>query len=343
MHPKVTAFLIATAFASAAIGQQAQADRVLHFTSTGTEQAIDEIATVIRNITDVKQASLDTKEHALVLHGTGSQLALAEWLFPLLDLPTSDLVVTQERQKATKHETRVDADDVVRVFYLSNTATVQSFGEVATAVHALFGSWRLFTYNALRAIIVRGSAEQAAVAEFVFNEIDKPAISTDSSHAIEHTHSPEFRMRIMEDNVVRVFYLPNTRTVADFQLLSFIARVATDIRWMFMYNAARAVATRANEERLAAAAWLFDELDQPTNALQDSGPHEYRIPSASDDVIRIFRLEPPVNAQRLNDVSNRIRPMTSRRIAMPYPANNAIVVRATAGQIALAEQLIKHQ
>jgi len=35
--------------------------------------------------------------------------------------------------------------------------------------------------------------------------------------------------------------------------------------------------------------------------------------------------------------------MTSRRIAMPYPANNAIVVRATAGQIALAEQLIKHQ
>jgi type II secretory pathway component GspD/PulD (secretin) len=50
-----------------------------------------------------------------------------------------------------------------------------------------------------------------------------------------------------------------------------------------------------------------------------------------------------MNAQRLDDVSNRIRPMTSRRIAMPYPPNNAIIVRGTAGQIALAEQLIKQQ
>jgi hypothetical protein len=102
-------------------------------------------------------------------------------------------------------------------------------------------------------------------------------------------------MHITEDNVVRVFYLPNTRTVADFQLLSLIVRVATDIRWMFMYNAARAVATRANEERLAAATWLFNEIDQPANTsqTQDSGPIEYRTPSASDDVIRIFRLAPP--------------------------------------------------
>jgi uncharacterized UBP type Zn finger protein len=229
----------------------------------------------------------------------------------------------------------------VRVFYLSNTATVQSFGEVATAVRSLLGIRRMFTYNALKAIVARGSAEQAAAAEFVFNEMDQPAISTDSSSAIPHTHSPEFRMRITEDNIVRVFYLPNTKTVMDFQMLATLVRTATDVRWMFTYNAARAVAARGNEEGLAAAAWLFNELDQPVNASQDSGPHEYRIPSASDDVIRIFRLAPPVAAQRLDDLSNRIRPMT--RIAMPYPANNAIVVRATAGQIARAEQLIKQQ
>jgi hypothetical protein len=39
-----------------------------------------------------------------------------------------------------------------------------------------------------------------------------------------------------------------------------------------------------------------------------SGPHEYRIPSASDDVIRVFRLAPPVSAKRLDDLSNRIPP-----------------------------------
>ena len=343
MHPRVTIFLTAAAFASAALGQQGQADRVLHFTFTGTEQAVEEIATVINNIAEIKQTSIDTKEHALVLHGIASQLALAEWLFPLLDLPTSNLIVTQQRQEATKHEYQVDPDDVVRVFYLSNTATVQSFGEVATAVRSLLGIRRMFTYNALKAIVARGSAEQAAAAEFVLNEMDKPAISTDSSSATQHTHSLEFRTRITEDNILRVFYLPNTKTVTDFQLLSLIVRVTTNARWMFTYNAARAVATRGNEEGLAAAAWLFNELDQPVNASQDSGPHEYRLPSASDDVIGIFRLASPVSAQRLDDLSKRIRPMTRSRIAMPYPANNAIVVRATAGQIALAEQLIKQQ
>jgi type II secretory pathway component GspD/PulD (secretin) len=343
MHPRVNIFLTAAAFVSVAFSQQAQADRVLHFTSTGTQQAVGEIATVIRSISDIKQTSFDAKENALVLHGTASQMALAEWLFPLLDLPTSDLAVTQQRQKATKHEYQVDPDDVLRVFYLSNTATVQSFQEVATAVRSLLGIRRMFTYNALKAIVARGSAEQAAAAEFVFNEMDKPAISTDSSSAIPHTHSPEFRMRITEDNIVRVFYLPNTKTVMDFQMLATLVRTATDVRWMFTYNAARAVAARGNEERLALATWLFNELDEPTNVPQDSGPHEYRIPSASDDVTRIFRLPPPVSGARLNEISNRIRPITPRRIALPYPPNNAIVVRATAGQIALAEQFIKEQ
>lgn len=70
---------------------------------------------MINNIADIKQTSFDAKENALVLHGTGSQMALAEWLFPLLDLPTSELVVTQQLQKATRHEYQVDPDDVVRV------------------------------------------------------------------------------------------------------------------------------------------------------------------------------------------------------------------------------------
>jgi hypothetical protein len=345
MHSKTSIFVIAAAIASTALAQQGQVGRFLHFTATGTEQALQEITTVIRSIADIRQASVDTKEVALVLRGTGSQVALAEWLFPLLDLPTSDLLATQLRQKATKHEYLVEPDDVVRVFYLSNPTTVPSFQEVATAVRPLLEINRMFTYSALRAIVARGSADQMAAAEFVFSQMDKPAISENSSPVTQHAHSPEFRMRASKDNIVRVLYLPNTPTVKDFQNLDFVVRVATNTRWMFTYNAARAIAARANEEGLAVAAWLFDELDQPTIAPQpqDSGPLEYRIPSESDDVVRIFRFAPPVSPERLDEVANRIRPLTKHRMAMPYPPSNAIVVRATAGQIALAEQLIKQQ
>src|SRR5260370_31808310 len=102
----------------------------------------------------------------------------------------------------------------------------------------------MFMNTALKAIVARGSANQAVAAECVLNEMDKPAIWTDSPSATQHTHSLEFRTRITEDNILRVFYLPNTKTVTDFQLLSLIVRVTTNARWMFTYNAARAVATR---------------------------------------------------------------------------------------------------
>jgi len=181
MTSKATLF-IAFAFVSLA---DAQVDRVLHFTSIESAQEFQEIGTVVSKITDIQQASVDTAEKALVLHGTAAQIALAEWLFTTLDRP----VVAGKLQ----YQVSNSGDDVVQIFYLRNTETMQRLQEVATTVRSIGDIRRLFTCNALKAVVIRGTPEQAELAKFLFTEIDKPSIERDPSQQKPkpgHTYLP---------------------------------------------------------------------------------------------------------------------------------------------------------
>src|SRR5271170_7617899 len=134
---------IAVLFASSGVAQQI--DRMLHFTATSSVQDFQEIATVIRSITDIPQSSIDNTEKSLSLRGTAGQVALAEWLFTNLDKP---VVPGPQAQNGAKHEYRVSdsADDVVRLFYLANPETPASVQEIATAVRCLGDIRRMFAY-----------------------------------------------------------------------------------------------------------------------------------------------------------------------------------------------------
>jgi hypothetical protein len=62
-------------------------DRVLEFAHAETAPEFQAIATIIRSITDVRQVDANTAQRALLVRGTASQIALAEWLFHELDQP----------------------------------------------------------------------------------------------------------------------------------------------------------------------------------------------------------------------------------------------------------------
>jgi hypothetical protein len=66
------------------------------------------------------------------------------------------------------------AEDVVRVFYLPHSGTVQHFQEIATFVRSTTQIRRAFTYNAPRALTLRGTADQIAQANQLIQERDKP-------------------------------------------------------------------------------------------------------------------------------------------------------------------------
>ncbi len=245
------AFLITTLVAGAMFAQnppEGTVEKTLHFTNTEKTQDLNEIATVVRSIGDIRQISVDSEQKTLTIQGTAAQIELAAWLFGALDLPTpSQEFGTREYRPPN------GGDDVVRVFYVAHIEPVQNLQEVATTVRSIGTIRRLFTYNALRAVALRGTAGQIALAGWLLQEFDQPA-----KDAAKH----EFQVAASGDEVVRVFYLPQTETVQRFQKIATEVRSSAQIYRLFTYNAPRAIALRGTPAQVAVADQMIKQQIQ---------------------------------------------------------------------------------
>jgi hypothetical protein len=242
MRSIVLLLAVVSAFASAQ-----DRDRTFYLIHTDTPQQFMEVATVIRTIADIQQVAANNDQKSVTVHATAPQIAMAEWLFNELD--------TQTVQASVPHEYAVPGttDDVVRLFYLPDTATVQDFQEVATVVRTIADFRRAFTYNERRAFVVRGTVAQIDLAEWLLKELESVAASS----------RREYRMPGTNDDVVRVLYLAHAKTTQDFQKSATAIREATQIKRVFTYNAPRAMAVRGTADQIALAERLAIDLDHP--------------------------------------------------------------------------------
>ena len=336
MNIRISSVLTATLFAAAAFGQQL--DRTFHFAHAETVQDMQEIATVVRAITEIKQIAADTEQKLLSVHGSTGQIALAEWLMNELDQPAS----AQPGSGSNAHKYAMSGDDpdsVVRVFFLKHAGTIQNLQEVATLVRSVTDIRRAFTYNAPQAIVLRGSADQIALAEWLVNNLDIPA-KVPSSAKRQYLMAAGGDL----DNVVRVFYLTHTDTIQSFQELATVVRSIGGTRRLFTYNAPRAVAVRGTAEQIGLAEWLISELDQPVDVAK-SGKREYTVPGPGDpdNVVRVFALTHANTVQRLQEIALQVRTMTQVRRLFTYNAPRIIALKGTPGQVEQADQLIRER
>jgi general secretion pathway protein D len=86
--------------------------------------------------------------------------------------PISSTAIFVTEDNPTKH--RDYDDEVVKTFYVTNATSAQEFQEIATAVRTVADIRRVFTYNAQKAMIVRGSVDAVQLAEKMVHDLDKP-------------------------------------------------------------------------------------------------------------------------------------------------------------------------
>jgi general secretion pathway protein D len=91
---------------------------------------------------------------------------------------TSNAIFVTE-DNATKR--REYEDQMVKVFYLKNCTNVQEFQENVNAVRSVTNMNHMFTSNAQNAVVARGTADQMALAEKLFHDLDvaKPEVVVD--------------------------------------------------------------------------------------------------------------------------------------------------------------------
>ena len=212
----------------------------------------------ICSVTEIKKCTVDSSRQDLVAGGPDTKIAVVEWLFDLLDKPAN--VMPDD----TIHEFRPNGNpsEVFRVFYIKHSRSRGALGEIATLLRSITETRLLFTYYPIGAVVVDDISTKVAIQEWLVNELDQPLDAPAPVQQARAKELHEYRPSGTSDDVVRIFYLPDTPTVAEFQRLVTSVRTDSNVRRLFTYNALRAAVLRDTEDRIVTAGKLFEERTQ---------------------------------------------------------------------------------
>ena len=333
----LTAFAIA-GFASVGFAQTQE--RTLYFEPTITTQGANEIVSALRTITETPQLAIDETRKSLTLRGTAAQVATAEWLFEQLSNPSGG---------TAKFTIPGAPDQMVQVFYFANLSMPMGIAQAVNALRTVAEIQRMMACQGAHAIAMRGTAGQAALAEWIVNALDKPAdwqppeserwASYDYSASLTHGDTA---------SAVRVFYTAHLDKPQDLTEVLNLTRTVAEVQRMFGVSERNAVVLRDTPARAALAEWLLNALDQPAgwqpSADQNPARYEYREDSprsmGQTDFARVFYLEPAITQQALSALTNRIRVSVGVQRMFATTAHHAIALRGTASQVTAAERLV---
>jgi type II secretory pathway component GspD/PulD (secretin) len=147
--------------------------RVFQLAWPQTVQGVQEIVTTIRSIADLQRVVDYPDRRAVAVRAPAERVALASWLVSELEQPPDGQSAAPDPRA---HEYRFPSgpDNLVRIFYLSRAQSPADRQKVVTQVRTTTRIPRLFVYNALGALVARGTAGQIATAERVLEEIKAP-------------------------------------------------------------------------------------------------------------------------------------------------------------------------
>jgi hypothetical protein len=302
--------------------------QVFHFTNTQAPIGMQEITNAVRTVGEIIYAAPDFNAKTLTVTGTPAQIAIAAWIFSTLDQPAPANRATQEFLPAGT------TNDVVRVMYLTHPQTQVSYQEIVNAVRTIPEITKVFPYSGQFAIVMRGTASQTAMAEWLFRQLDLTAgLQPPQSLAAHQYTTPG-----VTNDQVQVLFRSHPWTIQSMQEIVNAVRVIPQLSRVFPYVAAGAISVRGQPATLALATWLFGQLDQSAPA-SGVAPAEYQMPGGADDVTQVFHLGSG-NIATLPNVVTAVRAASPKPV-FPVTSLNALVMRGTATQVAAADLLIR--
>jgi hypothetical protein len=145
---------------------------VLRLQNAKTPYEFQEIAITIRTIGRIRYFNY-TSTSAIALRGTPSEAALATWLAGRLDDPA--------KPAAPEFQIPQSPDNIVRVFFLPQGMSVDEFQQAVQFIRTRVGTTWVCTYNAPRALVMRGTSAQIALAQQLVEEQTQVATPPPSS------------------------------------------------------------------------------------------------------------------------------------------------------------------
>ena len=343
---------IAIAVLSAALGTSvgfaqtaapANQSKVFDFANTPTQQGLQEIATILRTVGNIKQLSIDSASSSLTVSGTADELAMTGWIVHQLDQPIpADLSVPQPAAGSNQqYLVAGKSDDVIQVFHLTTVTpnTPQMIQEILTVLRTVEDVQRVYNYTALCDLVVRGPAAQLAFAQYLMSSLDvKPGSVTTSA---EFQYQPQGEGA----SVARVFYLAHPSIPQHIQEILTTLRTVVQIQKIFNYTAVNALAIRGTAAELAASEFMIRSLDIPAAPKTGDAAdiREFNMPVNGRDsasVIHVYYLAHPSTPAQIQEALGVVRKVFGIERAYYNSTPQALIARGTQDQVAKADQMI---
>jgi type II secretory pathway component GspD/PulD (secretin) len=216
---------------------------------TGRPADAQEIVNILRTAGDILRVFPVWDTRSIVARGSADQIALAEWLVPQLDAaePTP-AAPTQAHQFADWRAPEV------RVIHVAHSATARSLQELVNAVRTIANINRVFPCNTPQILVVRGTAESVAVAEWLLGQLDQPAG--------QQGPAPHEQQLKSQSEGVHVFYLSHADTPQAVQEIANAVRTTANVNRVWPCNQSKALAVRGSAEQVKEVEKLIAQLDR---------------------------------------------------------------------------------
>jgi len=145
----------------------------------------------------------------------------------------------------------------------------------------------------------------------------------------------------------KTFYFTHPASKEDMTAITTMIRTVVDLQDIQPDAEHQALKVHGPIDKLVAADWLFQQIDNPgARDASGMGP-EYKFLNAHEEVARVIRVSPGASVADLTSLVTAIRTVADLQRLFPYQTQNAIVGRGEPARIAaagwLVQQLLPYQ
>lgn len=240
-------------FAMAAVATQLNAEmKMLSFRHSESARNMEELGHAIRIVAIPDELKINGGERTMTLNASRAAIEIAEWMLMEWDQPVSNPPLDEQGQDLVIHEHRVNGalDEFVRIYYFTHNQSWLDLSQATELMSAISEIRSLVTYGQQKAIAFRGSRSQIELSDWLMLQLNRPE---DSKPPL----SNEFKPSPGNDDLVRIFYLPEmggTKKLLDSALST---RSSTNLHLFFPYKVHRAIVVRGTAEQMAQAEELL--------------------------------------------------------------------------------------
>jgi type II secretory pathway component GspD/PulD (secretin) len=226
--------------------------QVFYLAHSQSYQALQESVIVARSIAGIQRSFPYNPISAVVASGTADQLAVFEWLLTELDAPAAQI------QAPVLHDRAVPVDprggNRVQVFFLPRAHSPREVQDMLNMTRALVDIMWLFPATSRNALVLRGTAEQVAFADWVLTLLNDPTAPAADATALEYSVQGDTRY----GNLARIFFLSHPQGGQEL-----VNTIRSTTKMRVLYSSLRnALAVRGTGDQIAQAEQLIRERDQ---------------------------------------------------------------------------------